>query len=161
MRSTRIRLLGLALLFVAVGATGSDPAHADTAGGRFGLGGMVGKPTGLSAQVRLGGPLLGSALDAAVGLELLDNNHLYAHLDYVVFALTLVQGDAVVMPAYFGGGLFVRDATAGFGARLVGGLQIDLRHTHLGFFAEIAVRMSLVNQFDAALGGSIGLRYYF
>lgn len=159
MRPHRLAVLGFALLLLV--AARSDPARADTAGGRFGIGAMVGKPTGLSAQVRLGGPLLGSALDAAVGLELLDNNHLYAHLDYVVFALALIEGDSVWMPAYFGAGLFVRDATAGFGARLVGGLQIDLRHTHVGFFAEIAARVSLVDQFDGALGGSIGIRYYF
>lgn len=135
-------------------------AHGE--GGAFGVGAMAGEPIGISAQVRLGAPRLGSAFNLAVGLQLLEDNALYAHGDYVVLLAELVRTPSLALSFYAGGGLFYRD-TAGprMGVRVPLGLQLDLRATRVHFFGESALRVSLVDELGAGVGGAVGVRYFF
>lgn len=135
-------------------------ARAD--GGAFGIGAVAGEPIGLSAQVRLGAPRLGSAVNVAVGLQLLEDNDLYAHADYIVLLAELVRTPSVSLPLYAGGGLFFSDSAGSrLGARLPLGLQLDLRRTRVHLFAEVALRISVVDDFGAGVGGAGGVRYFF
>lgn len=154
MTMVRVLVSACALLCFARGARAE--------GGAFGVGAVAGEPIGLSAQVRLGAPRLGSAFNLAAGLQLLQDNDFYAHLDYVVLLADLVRTPSLGLSFYAGGGLFYRDtAGARLGIRMPLGLQLDLRATRVHFFAEAALRVSIVDELGAGFGGAAGVRYFF
>lgn len=155
---TRIAvLIGLACVMAAPATAAADR------GGKFGLGLAAGDPaSGLTAQYKLGGPGKGSALNFLLGLELIDDEDIYLHIDYVVKLAELHRGSSVTIPAYFGvGGYFADRGNDTFGVRVPFGLQFDFRTAPIHIFAELALFLRLVDDVDLNVGGLIGFRYFF
>ena len=153
---------GFVVAAISAFALSVNPATGWADGGRLGLGLVIGQPTGASAQLRLDGPGLGSALNIAVGLDVFDDFELYGHVDYVVVLGTLMRTRGYQLPLYLGVGAFAvagADPEAGLRAPL--GIQLELDAAPVHAFVEIAIELEIVDGPDVGLGGAIGARYFF
>jgi len=155
-----MRLLLLASIVLAT--AGSTPARAD--GGPFGLGIILGTPTGITGAYELSAK---TAIDAAVGLDLIEDQHLYVHVDFLFKLPDLLSGGSVGLSPYLGVGGFLTDFgnkaddRVGLGARVPFGLSLDFRRAPLQIFGEAVVGMLLVPDVDFGISGALGFRYYF
>jgi hypothetical protein len=141
--------------------------------GTFGIGIIVGEPTGVSAKLYLGGDS-NMAVDAAAGSAVVGGG-LQAHADVLWHPWILTDEDSFVLPAYGGVGLRVLDADRGrtasdfhIGARVVVGLLFDFKTIPIDAFVEVAGVLDWVFSDDddeAGIGldlnGGAGVRYYF
>lgn len=149
MRAARLVVL-LALLW-------SAPARADH--GAFGVGLIVGQPTGVTGAYALSDH---TALDGAIGLGWIDDRDFYFHLEFDYYLPTLVRGGSVDLNAYLGiGGFFFAHDDPGIGARAPFGLSLDFNTVPLEIFLELALLMPLVPDLDLDVRGALGFRYYF
>src|SRR5690606_25478587 len=113
MRVARVVVL-LAILW-------SAPARAES--GAFGLGLIVGQPTGLTGAYELSDR---TAIDAALGLAIFDDRDFYVHVEFLWYLPTLLRGDGVELSAYLGiGGFLVTHDDPVIGARAPFGLSLD------------------------------------
>jgi len=154
-----VATLVLAALLLAPGSAGADRAH--ERGGSVGLGLILGEPTGISAQVGMGGPGQGTALNFALGLDMFDDEDLYVHVDYIFLVANLVTSRSIALPAYVGVGGFFRDKRHGkAGARVPFGLQMEFLSAPLHIFGEATLQMTLIDDFHLHVVGAIGFRYF-
>src|SRR4030095_14826042 len=111
----------------------------------FGIGLIVGSPTGLSAELRLGPQ---SGLDLSPRLHAFDHRPHggYSHMDYLVY-FAQVNGGEVALPFYLGiGGViwdhdYHYDDDLHLGLRVPFGMQLAFRSVPISFFFELAVRV--------------------
>jgi hypothetical protein len=137
--------------------------------GVFGLGIIVGEPTGLSGKYYLGDD---TAFDFAVGGAFIQRG-LQAHADYLWHPWMLEQKEAFVLPAYIGlGARFIIVNARGsdedhfrMGLRAVIGVLFDFTNVPLDVFVEAApvvdYRTKLESKFGFGLNAGAGARYYF
>ncbi|HVV87421.1 MAG TPA: hypothetical protein VHE35_30475 [Kofleriaceae bacterium] len=167
-------LAGACTLALAAALGGARPAAADPVEkGAFGVGLVIGEPTGLSARLYLRDD---QAIQAALGLSAVVGGF-QVHADYVFHPIILEERDAFTLPAYIGPGLSLLQHAAGrdgdddfrIGVRAVAGLLFDFKELPLDVFAEVAAvgqytfgsESDSVNGFGVALNGGLGARYYF
>ena len=149
MRAARIVVL-LAVLW-------SGSARAET--GNFGLGLILGQPTGLTGAYGLSDH---TAIDGALGLAIFDNRDFYVHVEFLYFLPTLVNAGDFDLSAYLGiGGWIVAHDNAAFGARAPFGLSLDFTSVPLQIFLEASVLLALHPDVDGDVRGALGFRYYF
>lgn len=149
MRAARLVLL-LAVLW-------SGSARAES--GSFGLGLIVGQPTGLTGAYELSD---NTAIDAALGLALFDDRDFYLHVEFLYFLPTLVSGGDFDLRAYLGiGGWVVTHNDPVLGARAPFGLSLDFASVPLQIFLEASVLLALVPDVGGDVRGALGFRYYF
>ena len=158
----------------AIGAVGARPAAADAVEkGAFGVGIIIGEPTGLCAKLYLRDD---QAIQAAVALSAVVGGF-QVHADYLFHPVILEERDAFTLPAYVGPGVRLLQHAAGrdgdddfrVGLRVVAGILFDFKELPLDVFAEVAgvgeytfgSESDAVNGFGLALNGGIGARYYF
>jgi hypothetical protein len=135
----------------------------------FGLGLMVGVPSGLSGKYYLSQD---TALDFGVGVFGRYGRDLHLHLDFLWHPVVLASPEAFWMPLYFGvGGRmldhqdnrdFVDDSHLGIRAPL--GIMFDFNNVPLDIFLELALVVDLIhdgNHGYSDVNLSLGLRYYF
>jgi hypothetical protein len=152
----------LVCVALALVGTGSGTARAE--GGPFGLGIVLGTPTGVTGAYRLSPK---TAIDAAVGLDLIEDQHIYVHVEFLFLLPDLLSGGSVGLSPYLGVGGFITDFgkkaddRLGLGARVPFGLSLDFRRAPLQIFGEAVVGVLLVPEVDLGIGGAIGFRYYF
>ncbi|HEX5064195.1 MAG TPA: hypothetical protein VFV99_32700 [Kofleriaceae bacterium] len=146
-----------ARLVVVLAVLWSVPAHADH--GKFGLGLIVGQPTGLTGAYDLSEK---SQIDAALGLALFDDRDFYIHVEYLYYPFTLVHGGDLDLSAYLGiGGWIVTVHDPVIGARAPFGLSLDFNTAPIQIFLEASVLVSIVPDAHGAVRGAAGFRYYF
>jgi hypothetical protein len=135
--------------------------------GTFGIGIIVGEPTGLCGKLYLKDD---QAIQAALGVGFIGDGFLL-DVDYVFHPWILQDKDTFVLPVFLGPGvrLFEHYASGGGGyfapgLRAVIGLLFDFKNAPLDAFLQLAG----VLEFRTAGGGvhvepefGIGLRYYF
>lgn len=149
MRAARIVLLA-ALVW-------SVPARADS--GSFGLGLILGQPTGVTGAYQLSDNTM---IDGALGLGWVDDRDFYLHVEFDYFLPTLVRGNSVELSAYLGiGGFFVAHHDPGIGARAPFGLSLDFTSVPLQIFLEASLLFLVVPDVDLDVRGALGFRYYF
>lgn len=149
-----MRAARLALLLVILSS-----ASARAESGSFGLGLILGQPTGITGMYHLSDH---TAIDAALGLEIFDDRDFYLHVEFDYFLPTLVTGNSVSLSAYLGiGGFFAAHNDPAFGARAPFGLSLDFANAPLQIFAEAAVLLLLSPDVDGFVRGAAGFRYYF
>lgn len=147
----------------------ASTASAQVGGSRdFGLGLILGNPTGVSAKGYLSPQ---HAIDGAVGFGILGGEHLRLHADFLwqfpihswpVGDLDLHAGIGAMLAAYSHhhdhdhdhGGL-------GLGARGPVGLSLSFRDAPFDIFLEVALGIWLVKKVSANLDAAIGGRYWF
>lgn len=155
-----VRLAVLAPVLALVLALVFAPAPARADGGPFGLGIVLGEPTGITGLYRFGDR---TAVDISLGIDALDDNGFYVHGVFLFFLPDLLGGGSVGLSPYLGPGAFVADAgnDVALGARVPFGLSLDFRRAPIQIYGEIAVGLLLVPDVDLGLGGAVGFRYFF
>jgi hypothetical protein len=152
------------------------PARADTDDdsprgadkGTFGVGLIVGEPTGIAAKLYVKDD---QAIQGAIGSALIGGGF-QLHADYVWHPYILQSRPSFVLPLYLGPGVRLIDYTNGredssfaIGARVVGGLLFDFKNVPLDVFFEVAGVLEY--EFKDGRGAAIrlnagaGVRYYF
>lgn len=129
-------------------------------GGNFGLGIIIGEPTGLSAKLWTGES---TAFDAAAAWTLSDNyDALNLHADFLKHNFELIKVDKGQLPFYFGlGAKIVLANDPVIGIRVPVGLSYIFADTPLDIFLEIVPTLNLIPSTDFDIDGGIGIRYYF
>lgn len=137
-----------------------------TAQGRgFGLGLIVGEPTGLSAKLWQSRQ---SAFDFAAAWSFSDEAALHLHGDFLRHAFGLIEVEKGKLPVYYGIGLRVKmsddeDADdVSLGIRIPVGLDyLFAGGTPLDVFLEVVPILDLAPDTDVTLNASLGMRYWF
>lgn len=125
----------------------------------FGLGIVVGEPTGVSGKYWLDRT---NALDGALAWSFLDDGSLYLHADYIHHHFEVIELSSGEMPLYYGGGLkmkFANDFILGLHVPL--GIAYHFEEAPLDVFLEIRPGLNLVPETRFDMSGGIGVRYYF
>lgn len=153
---------------------GAAPASADTVEkGNFGLGLIVGEPTGVSAKLYLSDT---TAVSGAAGFAFVGGG-LHLHADYLWHPWVLTRESKFVLPAYIGAGLrlFNHDRGRGgdsddlhLGVRGVAGILFDFTEVPLDAFLEVAGVLDWRSADDDhggfpkfGINAGAGVRYYF
>jgi hypothetical protein len=143
------------------------------AGGPFGLGLMVGEPTGLSAKAFLADS---HAVDAALSWSFVDDA-LYVHADYLLHFPGLFGRGMPGAPRHqwlpyvgIGGKVLLRDDRQHpkgeenrnrLGARVPFGLAWHPPRVPIDVFLEVVPSLVLLPETDFDLDAGLGVRYYF
>lgn len=128
----------------------------------FGIGMIVGSPTGLSIKKWLGN----NAIDAAAGWS---SDGFNLHMDYLFHDSSLTKGKT---PIHFGIGGRIRfedkddendnhDGDTRLGIRIPLGINYLFAKHPFDVFAEIAPVLDIVPETDFSLDAGVGVRYYF
>ncbi len=186
--------LGLILMATAIPEADARPRPAGKskmkgfeANKTFGLGLMLGAPSGLSGKYYLSAD---TALDFGIGsiYQYRDRSGFHVHGDFLWHPLSLASTDAFELPLYFGVGARILtgsrcyrydnrsdrcdysygDYTA-LGVRAPLGISFDFNNIPLDIFLEFALVLDFLvdrdDRFDDRLyldfNGAIGARYYF
>lgn len=125
----------------------------------FGLGIIVGEPTGVSGKYWLDRT---NALDGALAWSFLDEGSLYLHANYIHHHFEVIDLSSGEMPLYYGGGLkmkFASDFILGIHIPL--GIAYHFEEAPLDVFLEIRPGLNLIPETRFDMSGGIGVRYYF
>ena|SRR3989344_3209678 len=126
----------------------------------FGLGVMIGEPTGLSAKFWLDEI---SAIDGGVAWSFEGDDSFHIHGDYLFHNFDLLAADGRPLQFYFGGGarLKFEEANTLFGIRIPVGLAYLFQEQPIDVNVELAPIVDLAPDTDLELNASVGARYYF
>jgi hypothetical protein len=126
----------------------------------FGLGIIVGQPTGLSAKYWLSS---NNALDFGLGYSFEKNSRMSLHVDYLFHARNLFNTSENISLHYGPGGRLrlVEDGESRLGVRFDVGLTWVPRNSPVDVFLEIAPLLDIIPETKFSFNGGIGVRYYF
>jgi hypothetical protein len=183
MKVTKSLVFSVALVFASVGlleqSADARPrpagrASSFTANKTFGLGLMLGAPSGLSGKYFIGPS---TALDFGVGIIRYccrgDRDGLHLHGDVLFHPVSLTSQPAFELPLYFGVGARIWDFDDnefdddGFalGVRAPIGIAFDFNNVPLDVFIELALVVDFFfnyrDEVDGDINGAIGVRYWF
>ncbi len=152
MKKTHILLVIVSLLII------SNLNHAQQKG--FGLGVVLGEPTGISAKFWL---TSGTAIDFGLGYSFTSSNSLFAfYADYVFHHADMIHSGKKFV-VYYGPGarLKIKESTSRLGVRGVIGILWLPRGTNFDVFIEIAPILDIIPATKFDFSGGIGGRYFF
>lgn len=183
-----MRRLALALLLASSTATAQDaepdaatatdpgasePADIDAGRpvdkGAFGVGIVLGEPTGIAAKLYLSDD---TALQGALGFNFYGSG-IQVNAEYVLHPWIVQERDAFVLPIYLGPGVRMiqydggrgEDSHYAIGLRGVVGMLFDFKEVPLDVFLEVAgvIEYDFLDTegFELALNLGAGVRYYF
>lgn len=128
-------------------------------GGPFGMGLVLGEPTGLTAKYWVSPT---GAFDFAAAWSFGPRDSMYLHASYLVHDFGLIQVKNEKFGLYYGiGARLVFADPARFGARVPLGISYELKRHPLEFFLELGPIVDLVPETELDLTGGVGARYYF
>lgn len=137
----------------------SAVAMADQA--RFGLGLIVGEPTGVNAKYFIDRH---NAIDAGFGWSLTGDHDFHLYGDYLYHVYSLIHTDSGEAPFYFGvgGRVLIRDDKDNkAGIRIPVGLNYIFNNLPIDVFCEIVPILNVSPDTEFDLEGGVGARYYF
>ncbi|MDZ7794790.1 MAG: hypothetical protein U5P10_14210 [Spirochaetia bacterium] len=141
----------VALIFFFIGGMA-------TAEGNFGLGAMVGEPSGITGKLYLSNNI---AVDATVSWSFISDK-LYVHSDYLHHFPGIFGSDIPTLAGYTGiGGMIELKDNPEIGLRIPFGLSFTIPDAPVELFFEIVPMVLLAPETDGALNGGLGARYYF
>ena len=125
----------------------------------FGLGIILGEPTGVSAKLWTSSE---NAFDFGAAWSFKGNGHLLLQADYVWHIFRLIPVSSAKLPFYIGVGgrvVFSHDAT--IGVRVPLGLDYMFSNAPVDIFVELVPILDLAPSTDFDFGGGIGARFWF
>jgi len=125
----------------------------------FGLGIILGEPTGVSGKLWTSGE---NAFDFAAAWSFQGNGHLLLQADYVWHIFRLIPVSSGRLPFYVGVGgrvVFADDPT--IGVRVPFGLDYMFSNAPVDIFLELVPILDLAPSTDFDFGAGIGARYWF
>lgn len=148
------------LLFIplVIGFIAVDESKAQFKAGDFGLGVIIGEPTGLSAKYFTG---QSNAFDFGLAWTLGENGNFHAHADYLFHKFDLFDVDSGIMPLYFGiGGRVKAGNNAKLGVRIPVGVSYHFPNDPIEIFFELVPVLDLAPSTSFSGNGGMGIRYY-
>ncbi len=132
----------------------------------FGLGIIIGEPTGLSAKAWLSG---NTAVDAAAAWSVWGGDHqaVHVHADFLVHSFELLNVDPGDLPLYYGVGGRIKlaghenDQEMRIGVRVPLGISYLFDSAPVDIFFEIVPLLDIVPSTTFGWNAGIGARYYF
>jgi hypothetical protein len=125
----------------------------------FGLGIILGEPTGLSAKKWLNSH---SAMDFGVAWSFGAEDSFHLHADYIYHNFNMFAVEKGKLPLYFGiGARFKAQPEATLGARIPVGICYIFENAPLDLFLELGPVLDLVPDVRFRFTGSVGARFYF
>jgi len=145
-----------ALVLLTVVMAAASPALA----GDFGLGIILGEPTGVSFKQWLTDR---NAIDAAAAWSFGNVSAFHAHMDYLYHGPLGDHSLSEGMLYYVGiGGRFkATEGDSRIGVRIPLGLDYLFYDTPIDLFFEVAPILDLAPETEFRMNGSLGLRYFF
>ncbi len=136
------------------------PASRASAQGGFGLGIILGEPTGISAKAWL---TRTTALDFAAAWSFVDEPAFHIHGDYLRHNYDLFPVERGRLPLYYGLGARLKflEHDSEIGVRVPVGLEYLFESNRVGLFVELVPLLDLAPDTDFTINSSIGARYYF
>ena len=152
--------LALVLLGALAGLTFAESNH------NFGLGIMLGEPTGLSAKLWSSQTM---AWDAGAAWSFVNGGYFQIHSDLLFHNFKLFEVETGRMSLFYGPGARVKfgardefgDGGTVVSIRGVVGLAYEFQETPLELFIEVVPMLDIVPSTAANMAGAIGFRYYF
>jgi hypothetical protein len=134
-----------------------NSTYAQTRG--FGLGIILGEPTGLSAKLTTSHI---NAFDFAAAWSFKDQGHLLLQTDYLWHNYDLIQVPSGKFPLYYGiGGRVIFSNDPLVGIRIPVGLDYQFEGGQVDIFFEIVPILDLVPSTKFNAGAGIGARFWF
>lgn len=169
------QILGTSLLVIALGAfaradenatnaptASSTTSYSDGAvDGRFGVGVMLGEPTGASLKYWLSDRL---ALDGGVGVSFRGEDNLHLHSDVLYHFPDVIDIGRGSLPIYVGGGVrykFRDNRDDLFGFRVPAGIAYMFEDIPVDVFFEVAPVLDVHPETKWRFTAGIGARYWF
>jgi hypothetical protein len=147
--TTVLVILGVCLLAPALTAQQSG----------FGLGVMLGEPTGISAKLWLGQT---TALDGVVAWSFVNNPAISVHADYLFHFFDVFSVKEGTIPLYAGiGGMVSIGPEPDVGVRIPFGAAYLFETVPLDIFLEVAPIFLLIPATAFDFSGGLGVRFYF
>lgn len=139
--------------------------HALAKQGGFGIGVILGEPTGISLKNWIS---YSKAIDVAFAWSFEGNNSVTIHADYLHHNFKLIKVDKGSLPFYYGiGGKITfnennnKDDDTILGVRVPVGLAYLFENISLDLFVEIVPILELVPKTDFRLNAAVGIRFFF
>ena len=129
--------------------------------GNFGLGIIVGEPTGLNMKLFLNEE---NAIEGAIAWSLSSDNNVHLQAEYLYHNYSLIQVSKGQLPFFFGlgGRVVIREnADDLVGIRIPVGLSYEFDGGIFDVFGELVPILDLVPDTDFELEGAIGARFWF
>jgi hypothetical protein len=126
----------------------------------FGLGIIVGQPTGISAKYWISS---NNALDFGLGYSFERNSRMSLHADYLFHARNIFNTNENISLHYGPGGRLrlVETGDSRLGVRFDVGLTWVPRNSPVDVFLEIAPLLDIIPETKFSFNSGIGVRYYF
>jgi hypothetical protein len=125
----------------------------------FGMGLILGEPTGLSAKLWTSSD---NAFDFAAAWSFKGDGHLLLQADYVWHFFNLMPVPSGKLPLYIGiGGRVILADDPRFGIRIPIGIDYLFADAPIDVFLELVPILDLSPETDFGVGGGIGIRYWF
>ena len=157
------RLLACMVAAAAVSGVAADDAVAQSRG--FGLGVIIGEPTGLSAKLW---QTRRTALDFGAAWSFVDDADFHLHMDFLWHRFDLIHVDEGQLPLYFGLGGRVKfhdqesdNQDTEVGISFPVGLDYLFDSVPFDLFLEVVPILDVAPDSDVTLNASLGFRYWF
>ena len=133
---------------------------ANAQAGSFGVGVILGEPTGLSFKQWVGDR---TALGAAAAWSFGEESAFHVHLDYLIHTGGRPDPDIGRMLFYvgIGGRLKAEEDEARLGARVPLGLVYEFDESPIDAFFEVAPILDIAPETELRINGGFGIRYFF
>lgn len=131
-----------------------------TAQNDFGIGVILGEPSGLSSKIWIS---RSEAIDAGLAWSFANDTSVQIHADYLRHRVYFFEADEYEsrIPVYFGiGGRTVLSDDATLGIRFPIGIGRTFRETPIELFFEFVPILDIIPDSEFALNAAIGARYY-
>ena len=128
-------------------------------GSGFGIGIIIGEPTGLSGKYWLSGK---SAIDGGLAWSYLNEGAFHIHADILAHSFNLVHVSKGKLPLYLGlGGRIKLAGDTRVGARIPLGINYHFGSAPLDVFFEVVPVLDLIPATDFDINAAIGMRFFF
>lgn len=147
-------MVRLMACFIIIAVLLSGAVAAQSTG--FGLGVILGEPTGLSCKLWTS---RSTAIDGVAAWSFGKKGALHLHSDYLFHNFNLIKDN---IPIYYGiGGKIKFAEKSEAGIRVPFGIDFMLTEAPLDIFFELVPFVELVPATDFEVNGGIGIRYFF
>jgi len=166
-----IVIFGVALVLgITAGFASAADAGSGRAGNDFGLGFVLGNPSGLSAKIPSGPS---NSINLILGYDANgrwnDNNanccgdgRLYLGGDYVWYNYNLIHVAQGRLPFYYGPGAWASIANnSSFGLRIALGLEYQFANAPFDIFLEIGPGIRIMPNTNGVVSAGLGGRFFF
>ena len=144
-----LSILSCVLLFSSVTLAQTDG---------FGVGIILGEPTGISVKKFIGG---NEAIDGAVAWSFRDEAAVHVHADYLFHDYSLINVRSGRLPVYYGIGARIKlQDDAKVGVRIPVGVAYEFGGSPIDIFLELVPLLDLVPDTDFDFNGALGVRIY-